>query len=207
MTGRNRLVASTSDPITDSHYATSATANVRMFYVVCEEVLHAGGPRPEQPLLKAAAAAVIQNPYSGAFSDDLQQLIEYGSYLGDELGRRAVAALAGTSVQSYGKGAVVGVNGEQEHAVACLTSLFGDALRERVGGGKAWISSVTKVGGPGCSVDVPLAYKDELWIRSHYDAITVAVPGAPLPDEIVVWAAVASGGRPYPRVGGKSLNT
>jgi hypothetical protein len=107
-------------------------------------------------------------------------------------------------VESYGKGGLTGIAGEQEHANALLTSVFGDAFREAIGGGKAWIPSNTKIGATGASIDIPLAYKDELWVRSHYDTMEVRVPDAPLPHEIAVIAVVTSGGRLNARVGGLS---
>jgi hypothetical protein len=105
-------------------------------------------------------------------------------------------------VESYGKGGIVGINGDKEHANAALTSVFGNAFREAIGGGLAWISSIKKIGVAGTSIDIPLAFKDQVWVRSHYDAITVAIPDAPLPDEMVIFAAVANRGRIGARVGG-----
>ena len=74
-----------------------------------------------------------------------------------------------------------------------------------MGGGKAWISSVSKVAAAGTAIDIPLAHKDELYIRSHYDAITFAVPDGPRADEILICVAVASGPRVHQRVGGKTV--
>ncbi len=109
-------------------------------------------------------------------------------------------------VESYGKAALVGVAGEQEHAVACTIGAFGTSVRDAVGGGASqWISSVTKRCGPGTAVDVPLASTEDIWVRSHYDGFTVSVPDAPGPDEIVVIVAVASRGRLNARVGGRTL--
>ncbi len=157
------------------------------------------------PLRKVAVCAVVENPYAAAgFAADLSEVIDGSRALGTLLGDRAVALL-GEPVASYGKGAVVGIAGEQEHGNAALTSAFGDALRAAVGGGAAWITSATKVGGPGCSIDVPLAYKDDIWVRSHYDACEVRIPDAPLPDEIVVIAAVANRGRINARLGGRTV--
>jgi hypothetical protein len=121
------------------------------------------------------------------------------------LGARAVALLGGRPVHSYGKGGIAGTNGEQEHVVACVTTIFGDALRQAVGGGEAWISSASKTAAAGTSIDIPLAHKDELYIRSHYDAMTMAMPDGPRPDEIMICVAVATGGRVHERVGGKSV--
>lgn len=178
---------------------------LRKVVTVVEEVIAEGGAAATPPLRKAAAMGVIANPYAGiALVDDLSELVGPSAELGALLGQRAAAAL-GLPVESYGKAALVGTAGEQEHAVACITTPFGDALRAAVGGGDAWISSFSKRCAPGESVDVPLAYKDEIWVRSHYDGITVRVPDAPAPGEIVVIAAVASGGRVHERLGGMTL--
>src|SRR5206468_12073301 len=97
--------------------------------------------------------------------------------------------------QSYGKGGIVGLAGEQEHINALLTTTFANPLREAVGGGRAWISSMTKRGGPRTSTDIPLACKDALYVRSHYDGMTITPPGAPLPNEIAVIVCIANRGR------------
>ena len=89
--------------------------------------------------------------------------------------------------------------------MACITTIFGDALREAIGGGKAWISSVSKTGAAGTSIDIPLAYKDEIYVRSHYDAVSFMAPDAPRPDELLICVAVATGGRVHHRVGGKTV--
>lgn len=178
---------------------------IRKIVTVVEEILTEGGRADGAPLRKAAAMAVVPNPYAGlAVTEDLSALVGPSAALGTLLGERVAAAL-GAPVQSYGKAALVGLAGEQEHAVACITTPFGDALRAAVGGGTAWLSSFTKRCGPGDPVDVPLAFKDEIWVRSHYDGITVRVPDAPGPGEIVVVAAVASRGRLHERLGGMTV--
>lgn len=179
-----------------------AAYTVRSWYAHAEEIWEAGGPRLTEPRVKAVAAVVIANPFARRWQGDLSALTAPSAALGAELGRRAVALLGGRPVQSYGKGGLAGVNGEQEHVVACVTTVFGDALRAAVGGGAAWISSATKVAAPGSPLDLPLAHKDALYVRSHYDAVTVTIPAAPRPDELVIAVAVASGGRPHERVGG-----
>lgn len=176
---------------------------VRKWVSHVEEIVHDGGEPLELPLIKAAVGVVIANPLAGApYTADLSQLTDPSAELGTELGRRAVALLGGRSVESYGKGGIVGVNGEQEHLVACVTTIFGNALREAVGGGEAWISSVTKVASAGASIDIPLAHKDALYVRSHYDGVTFGAPDVPRPDELFVVVGVATGGRPHERVGG-----
>lgn len=172
------------------------------------EVIHASAGRPDGqgPLRRVAVAAVVGNPYAGAgYVDDLSVVIEASGTLGTLLGQEA-SRLLGEPVQSYGKAGLVGTDGEQEHVNAALTSVFGDAFREAIGGGAAWITSVTKPAVAGATIDVPLAYKDEIWVRSHYDALEVRVPDAPHPDELVVIAAVANRGRLNARVGGLSVD-
>ncbi len=177
---------------------------IRRWYTAVEEIYTDGGPAVEEPLLKAVAAAIVQNPFAGRYVEDLSPLTAPSAMLGEELGRRAKAGLGGRAVESYGKGGIAGMMGEQEHVVACVTTVFGDAFRDAVGGGKAWISSASKVGVAGESIDIPLAHKDALYIRSHYDAVTLRIPGAPRPDELVIAVAVASRGRVHHRVGGLS---
>jgi Amino acid synthesis len=177
---------------------------IRKLVTVCEEVRLEGGRRDGEPLRKVAAAAIVANPYAGLpFSEDLSQIVDPSDELGELLGSLALAELRAPA-ESYGKAALVGADGEQEHAVAIKTSVFGDAFREAIGGAVAWLPSVSKRCAPGTPVDVPLCFKDEIWVRSHYDSITVAVPDAPLAHEIVLVAALASRGRLNARLGGKS---
>jgi hypothetical protein len=179
--------------------------DIRKLVVVSEETRRTVvGGGDGQPLRKVAAMAVVTNPLAGrGYVEDLSPLIGPSQGLGAELAAAALEALGGPA-DSYGKAAICGIAGEQEHANACLTSAYGDALREAIGGGRAWITSATKVGPAGCAIDVPLAFKDEIWVRSHYDALEVRIPDAPLPDEIVVIAALANRGRLHARLGGMS---
>jgi hypothetical protein len=182
-----------------------AAYDVRCWTSIVQEISHEGGKRGAV-LLKAAVAVIIRNPFAGKHIADLSLLIGPSAVLGRVMGQRASALLSGREVQSYGKGGIAGLNGEQEHVVACVTTVFGDALREAIGGGLAWISSATKTAAAGTSIDIPLAHKDELYIRSHYDAISIAVPDGPRPDELMICVGVASGGRVHERVGGKTLS-
>lgn len=177
---------------------------VRKWFGAVEQINHDGGEEGDRPLVKAVAAVVIINPFAGGYEEDLAELTDPSPWLGTELARRATTLLGGRSAESYGKGGLAGVAGEQEHVVACVTTVFGDALRKGVGGGAAWISSATKVASAGEPLDVPLAHKDALFVRSHYDAITFRIADAPRPDELVIAAAVASGGRVHHRTGGLS---
>lgn len=179
---------------------------VRKVWTQVEEVVTVAGVGDAGgPLRKVAACAIVSNPYAGrGYVEKLDDLVDASREWGTMLGRRAVGLLGGP-VHSYGKGAVVGTAGEQEHANAALTSVFGDALRDAVGGGAAWITSSTKVGGMGCPIDVPLAFKDDIWVRSHYDALTVCIQDAPSPHELIVIAAVTNRGRINARLGGRTI--
>lgn len=178
---------------------------VRKWYRIMEECASEAGRGATTPLMRSVAAAIIHNPYAGRYEEDLSELIASGESLGAQLGQIAVEGLGGYPVESYGKAAMVGTAGEQEHANACLTTLFGDALRKACGGGRAWIPSNTLRTGLGGIVHVPLAYKDALYVRSHYDTVEVHVPDAPLPHELVVIAVVANRGRLNARCGGLSM--
>ncbi len=177
---------------------------VRKYVTIVEETLLEGGRKVDPPTRKAAAIAVIKNPFAGKYVEDLTPLIDIGEQLGGILGKRAVEALkiSPKNAESYGKAAIVGVDGELEHAAAILHPKLGGPLREAVGGGKAIIPSAKKMGGPGTEIDVPLHYKDAAFVRSHFDAMTVKVPDAPRSDEILVAIVVTDSGRPHPRIGG-----
>lgn len=168
-------------------------------------IYHEGYRRLAKPLRKVAAGAVIKNPFARRYVEDLSELYETGAELGALLGKTAVAQLAGEP-HSYGKAAIVGMNGELEHAAALLHPALGAPLREAVGGGKSIIPSSKKMGGPGATIDVPLHHKDAMYVRSHFDATTFHIDDAPAPDEIVVIVAVTDGGRPHARVGGLQLS-
>jgi hypothetical protein len=167
-----------------------------------DEVGQEAGQRIDPALRKVAVVAVIDNPFAGRFERDLSPLTEASAEIGRQICGIAMALMAPHKAASYGKAAVIGMNGEQEHGVAMLTTVFGNVMREAAGGGKAWISSFTKRAAPGATIDIPLAHKDALYVRSHYDGITVTLPDAPLPDELAIIVAFANRGRPNHRVGG-----
>ena len=180
------------------------SAEIRKLVVVVEETRREAGKSVEPPTRKAAAIAVIRNPFAGRYAEDLEALMAIGEELGGLLGRRAVAALgvAPGAIESYGKAAIVGEAGELEHAAAILHPRLGKPLREAVEKGAALVPSAKKMGGLGSPIDVPLGHKDAAFVRSHFDAIEVRLPDAPRADEILVAVAVTDSGRPLPRVGG-----
>ena len=176
-------------------------AKIRKIVTFVDETLSEQGQAISPPLRRAAAVAVIENPFAGIFQEDLSLLIDIGEELGGVLAERAVAALDGDA-QSYGKAAAVGENGELEHAAAILHPKLGTPFRKVLGKGAALIPSSKKRGGMGVVLDVPLGHKDAAFVRSHFDGMEVRINDAPRANEIMVALAVTSGGRPLPRVGG-----
>ena len=179
-------------------------ANIRKLIVQVDEVRKEMGQTIEPPARRAVAIAVIDNPYAGRYSENLDKLIAIGEELGALLGQKAVAALgiAPAEAQSYGKAAIVGENGELEHAAAILHPKLGAPLRTAVEKGAALVPSAKKRGTLGTAIDVPLGHKDAAFVRSHFDAIEARVSDAPRANEIVVAVAVTDSGRPLARIGG-----
>ncbi|HEY9279035.1 MAG TPA: amino acid synthesis family protein [Eoetvoesiella sp.] len=162
-----------------------------------------GEDESQAPLRKVAIGVVLDNPYAGrGFVEDLKPLVQASIDLGRQIGEVAAETMKSYGVQSYGKAGLVGINGEQEHVNALLTSEFADPIRKAIGGGKAWISSVTKRASAGDSIDIPLAHKDAVYVRSHYNSITVTFADVPAPDEVVILMGFANRGRIHARVGG-----
>jgi len=178
--------------------------HVRKWFEFREETLalETGSLSDGEPLVKIVLAAAIDNPHAGEFVTAFDSIIHSSGELGREFGRRFQAILGTVRVQSYGKAALVGVEGEYEHGNAFLTTEFADPIRTALGGAKAWIPSTGKRAGPGATIDVPLAHKDALYVRSHYDTVSVSFTDSPGPREIVVVFAVATRGRLHARLGG-----
>ena len=177
---------------------------IRKLVTIVEETHREAEQEIRPPTRKAAAVAVIANPYAGRHVADLAELVAIGEMLGGPLGERAVRALGiqPGQAQSYGKAAIVGEDGELEHAAAILHPSFGAPLRAAVEKGAALIPSAKKRGGMGAPIDVPLGHKDAAFVRSHFDAMEVRVPDAPRRDEILVAVVITDSGRPLPRIGG-----
>ena len=179
-------------------------AKIRKLVTIVEDTLEEGGQEILPPARRAAAIAVIENPFADIYQEDLEALMAIGEELGSLLGDKCVAALGVTpeAVQSYGKAALVGENGELEHAAAILHPRLGKPLRSAVEKGAALVPSNKKRGGMGHPLDVPLGHKDAAYVRSHFDGMEVRINDAPKANEILVAIAVADSGRPLPRVGG-----
>lgn len=178
--------------------------HIRKWFTYLEDTLatETGALADGDPVRKIVIAAAIHNPYAARYSEDLNQIVHGSAKLGLHFGRRIQAAAGGQPIASYGKACLVGTDGEYEHGNAFLTQVFADPVRDAVGGGKAWVPSTGKRAAPGASIDVPLAHKDALYVRSHYDTITVSFTDAPAPDEVVAIFAFATRGRLHARLGG-----
>lgn len=178
--------------------------HIRKWYLQFEDTLagETGAPADGEPLRKIVIAACLHNPFAGQFEPDLSSWISPSPELGREFSRRIREAAQGRGIESYGKACIVGVDGEYEHGNALLTNPAANPVREGVGGGKSWVPSTGKRGGPGTVIDIPLAHKDALYVRSHYDTVTAHFADGPNRDEVVVIWAFATRGRLNARLGG-----
>ncbi len=178
--------------------------HIRKWFSFYEETLanETGILADGEPLKKYVLAVAIQNPFAGKFSEDLSSLIDHSPELGREFGRRINELAGDNEIVSYGKAILVGADGEYEHGNAFLTNPAADPVRDALGGGKSWVPSTGKIGAPGATLDVPLAHKDALYVRSHYDSISVSFNDAPRNDELLLVWAFATRGRLHARLGG-----
>jgi len=181
-----------------------STVRIRKIVTSVESTHHEMGKSIDPATRRAVSVAVIENPCAGRYHEDLEPLMVIGEELGDLLGRKCVEALgiAPAEAQSYGKSAMVGENGELEHAAAILHPRLGKPLRAAVEKGAALVASSKKMGSMGQVLDVPLGHKDAAYVRSHFDGMEVRINDAPRANEIMVAVAVTDSGRPLPRVGG-----
>lgn len=185
---------------------------IRRFLTWTEEFL-IEGKKLKCPVHRAVAMAVIANPYAGCgYQEDLSLFTEFGDYLGGLLAKRAREALGllPEEIEGIGKGCLIGEDGEAEHGAALLHVRYpdrgyGKTFRDQTNGGLAVMMANVKVGAMDATLDIPLGYKDAVFVCSHWDTITIHVPGAPKRDEMVVAAVVTDGGRPNARVPGLTI--
>ena len=198
---------------------------IRRVFTHVEDIHHEFGPVAAIPLRRGAIGAVLTNPFAGRYVQDILPMMDALQPVGIEMAQqlRAAMGVPVERIESYGKGAIVGANGELEHG-ALWHVPGGYAMRELLGwkgdrtayaagqssaptsgqpgNALAIVPSTKKVGGPGATLDVPLTHINAAYVRGHFDAIEVRVPGAPLPDEIVFILVMSSGARVHSRVGG-----
>lgn len=176
---------------------------VRKIQTTVEEVFHEGGPVASEPLLVGAVAAVIANPFAGRYVEQLQPYMEDLKPFGLAMAQRLIDALGGDAkrISGFGKASIVGGAGELEHG-ALWHVPGGYAMRGLLGDAKAIVPSAKKVGGPGARVDVPITHINASYVRGHFNAVEIGVPGAPEADELVFILAMTTGGRIHDRMGG-----
>lgn len=197
---------------------------IRSLQTQVEEVCHEFGPPPAQRVLRGSVAAVITNPFAGRYEPDILPMMEALNPLGVEMTRRLLDAMAVAPerIEGYGKGAIVGAAGEVEHGALwhvpggyALREILGwkgerakgagissDGPKGQPGNALAIVPATKKIGGPGCTLDVPITHINASYVRTHYDAMEVRVAGAPAPDEIIYILVISLGGRPHARIGG-----
>ncbi|MEY4363339.1 MAG: hypothetical protein RLZZ24_691 [Pseudomonadota bacterium] len=198
--------------------------DIRRTFTHVEDIFHEFGPPAAVPLRRAYIGAVLTNPFAGRYEPDILPMMEQLNAVGVDMAHRLLAAmdLPIERIESYGKGAIIGASGELEHgalwhvpggyAMRELLGWSGDRVAYMQGKGEdktgqpgnalAIVPSTKKVGPPGACLDLPLTHINASYVRSHFDAIEVHVPGAPLPDEIVYLLAMSTGARVHARVGG-----
>jgi hypothetical protein len=176
---------------------------VRKKLMMVEEIFHEGGAVSAKPLYRAAALAVIHNPFAGQYVEDIAGFMDDLKPLGLEMANSLIAALGGNAraVEGFGKGAIIGSAGELEHG-ALWHVPGGYAMRQLLGDAKAIVASTKKVGGPGARLDVPITHINASYVRSHFDAMEVGITDAPRADEIVLALVMTTGPRIHARVGG-----
>ncbi len=175
---------------------------VRREVLSLEEVFHEGGPMPDRPTRRAAMMAVVSNPFAGTYEPELEPVMQELEPLGERLAARLAEVLGGPDrVTGYGKGAIVGEDGELEHG-ALWHVPGGYAMRRALGEALAIVPSTKKVGGPGTRLDVPITHRTASYVRSHFDAMEVGLPSGPAPDELVFVLVMSDGPRIHARVGG-----
>lgn len=177
---------------------------IRKIVVNTEHTLVEGGRPVPSPYRTTVAAAILTNPWAGrGFVQDLSpEIMRIAQPLGDCLVPYLLDAIGGAEfVEAYGKAAVVGLNGEVEHASALIHTLrFGNRLREAVSG-QAFLPFTNKRAVAGCSIDLPLKHINLEGKRSHFLTASISIADAPGPDELVVAIGAAVSGRPHQRIG------
>jgi len=176
--------------------------SVRKSQLILDKIWHDGGPAATEPRRRGAILTVIKNPFAGRYVEEIQSFMKPLESLGVGMARELADALGGPqAIQSYGKAAIVGLDGELEHG-ALWHAPGGYSMREVLGGTKAIVPSTKKVGPAGARIDVPLHHINAAYVRSHFDAIEVGIPDAPKPYEIVFILAMGTGPRVHDRAGG-----
>lgn len=177
----------------------------RQVTVVGQDIYSEGGRDLATPSKRVAACGVLRNPHAGkAPIDDFTGLVDLSVEAGKVLTARALEALAPLKPRGYGKAVIVGTAGDLEHGASMIHVRIGLAMRQGAGGGPALIPGNGKVGGPGTQIDVLFGGLEDAWDYDAMDTMTVSVPDAPRPDEILLIVGFLGGTRPNARIKGAS---
>ena len=182
---------------------------VRKVVTTIEELRIEGGKPAAVSITMVGVAYVIKNPWAGkGFVKNLRPEITAGC---SELGEQMVAKVlthfpSGDAIEAYGKAAVIGLDGEIEHASGIIHTLrFGNHYRDAVNA-KSFLSFTNKRGPAGTSIQIPMMHKDDAGFRSHYITLEMHIEDAPAADEIIVVLGGSDGGRAHPRIGNRYLD-
>lgn len=181
----------------------SDLVKVRKISTQVEEVYHERGPVLDTPIKRGSIVVVLENPYAGKYVEDITPFMDALKPLGLKCANQLIEALGGDpkKITSYGKGAIVGEDGELEHGATWHVA-GGYAMREALGEALAIVPSSKKVGHMGSRLEIPIHHKDAAYVRSHFDAMEVGIPDSPRRNEIMFALVMTTGGRPHPRLGG-----
>ncbi|WP_341644179.1 amino acid synthesis family protein [Thauera sp. SDU_THAU2] len=165
--------------------------SIRQIYVIERETLSEGGKNASTPVRHVVAGAVFKNPYAGkgaASTEELDHLAAISFEVGTILTKRALAGFTAENwPRAYGKAVIIGTAGETEHGAALIHPRLGLALRTGLGAGPALIPGNAKIAAAGSTVDLVFGGANDAWDYDAMDGIEVSIPGAPAPDEIVLF--------------------
>ncbi len=179
---------------------------IRSVHSTVHETVQEAGAEIDPPTVVVTCAVVVENPLAGRGRiADLSELEALGSQAAAFLVDRCLVSLRALdieprAVRGYGKGAIIGVDGDREHSAAVLHPRFGAPVRAAIGGGADIIPGTKKVAGPGSLITIPMGNKDDRWVFDDMDSVDVVVPDAPRADEMLIVLALSCGGRPGARV-------
>ncbi len=176
--------------------------NVRKKLLTLESIYHEGGPARSDPIRMGSIVAVVNNPYAGRYVEDLTELVEAAKLLAKELVPELLAALGGADgIQAYGKGAIVGVNGELEHG-AIWHEAGGWSMRANLPKAKSIVPTAKVVASAGFRLPIPMHNIEAAYVRSHFSTMDVGAIDGPRPDECLYALVMSTGGRVHERLGG-----
>ena len=177
---------------------------LRKFTKFVDKTFIEGKKKAKEPVLLVSVAAVIENPWAGrGFVEDLKpEILDLAPQLGDLLVPELTKEIgSGEKISAYGKAAMVGLNGEIEHASAFIHTLrFGNKFRAAVGG-TSYLSFTNTRGPAGAKVSIPMMHKTDAGLRPFYLTHEFTIHDAPNEDEIVVAIGGSPTGRAHARTG------